>query len=101
MGIVTVPIATITTRRHEQWYPLQPYKKEKEVNGELCLNCFISEFKPATVPSSCDINDDTSEKKKGLFHSFQIPHLKTSPDTSKSPADSVGDQEEETNIHVG
>ena len=79
IGIVKIPVNTIQRRRSEQWYPLKPYKREKEVHGELGLICFVSEFRP--LPQQTEVSPGSShnssmedlphgEKKKGPFHGF-------------------------------
>ena len=63
---------SLTRRKQEKWIPFQPYKKEKESHGELCLSCFVSEFRPLLDLSPNNSHSSTEDiscgNKKGLFH---------------------------------
>lgn len=67
IGIVAIPLSSINRRRTEQWWSLQPYKKEKEAHGELCLQCWVSEWKQVTIPG-------------GEEHSPSSPHTGSQED---------------------
>ena len=87
VGVVKIPVKTITRRKSEEWYPINPYKKEKDFHGEIRLSCYVSDFRllsPSTVNSSGSSEDmlDHCEKKKsyGILHpTISSVLLKSSP----------------------
>ena len=90
VGIVKIPIRTITRKKRDEWHPIQPYKKEKDFQGELRLKCFISETKrsaESTPPTSNnEVGDETTgeRKKGGLFHGALNMKLSPPSDTSEA-----------------
>lgn len=110
IGIVTIPLSSINRRRSEQWWPLQPYKREKEVHGELLLQCWVSEWRhlPAggesadhSPASSCggsqeDLHSNGSSKDRPRGH--HSPHIWPSshiagsgrPSPTTSDSDNIG-----------
>ncbi len=93
VGIVKIPLRTITRRKRDEWHAIQPYKKEKDFQGELRLNCFVSETKrsESTPPTSNnELCDETGERKKGgLFHGALNMKLSPPSDTSEATGHDV------------
>ena len=104
-GIVTVPLSSINRRRNEQWWSLQPYKREKEAHGELLLQCWVSEWRPLPTPagawadnspaSSCggsqeDLNHSNGSLKEKARGNHPLP-------SSGRPSPTISDSD----VHIG
>ena len=65
VGIITLPISSLTKRKHEQWIPFQPYKKDRTYHGDLCLNCYVSEVRTSADLSPTNSYNSSSEDVSG------------------------------------
>lgn len=65
VGIITLPISSLTKRKHEQWIPFQPYKKDRTYHGDLCLNCYVSEVRTSADLSPTNSHSSSSEDVSG------------------------------------
>ena len=106
VGIVTIPLSSINRRRNEQWWSLQPYKREKEAHGELLLQCWVSEWRPLPTAasawadnspaSSCggsqeDLNHSNGSKVRSSSHPLPSTY------SSGRPSPTISDSD----VHIG
>ncbi len=77
VGVVKIPIKTITRRKHEEWYSIKPNKKDKDFHGEIRLSCFVSEFQSthAAEITPTDSTDDTVIRKGHNNNNIDNPLL--------------------------
>ena len=77
IGIISVPISSLTRRKHDQWIPFQPYKKDRSYHGDLCLSCYVSEVRiasdlsPTNSHSSSEDVSGSGKKSGGIGAHFE------------------------------
>jgi len=74
---VHIPIDGMPTMRPGQiWYPLEPYKKITVVQGELCVECWVSKTQaPSGKGGSLPSSRDTSVEDFQSFVTSQVSHV--------------------------
>ena len=70
LGVASIPIHNLVRQRDvsKRWLTLVPHKKSHEAHGELLVECFVSETRPAITRSE---NPSLSNSQEDIHASFK------------------------------